>query len=545
MGETTRTPAGSAGTPRADNTRGGSEHRMGRGRRVQRAGLVVALLAALAAVASGSALTARWLADRSGASTPIPTATTTYTAPPPVELPLFRDGQRCGTDPQTLRVGCTYADLLCPHAVAWSPDERQVAILSHCGPFHGDSNTILVYDTAAGHLRVTFALDDIISRAPQVPDNCHGEPRSKGLMTQALFWLPSGRLAIVGSVYLWTALIEQTFCPPWDALVLIDADGTHPQLALAPARTQADGLSPCGRTWDLQTASPAAASAAGGDCQLMPALGYRWADGSALQPLTPLTSTTAPPAPGPGPIGYPAGGAEFTVWQSAVVVRSQLAGTPDAATGDGLYELVEPLSAFSPDGRYAYVRGRVILLPAGTRRAAAPKPGRAAAGGGGRRAAAASDGCGAPAHAGGVAAADERARRHWVRHGDDDRARLASGWRGGRRAGDEPGWRWTGHGCTASGAGARVRQRQRAPEPDAAGGPCAQADVPLPQHHPLVGAGRRTPPADQRRTRDGDVVGSARAALMLGARHSAGVGEDSPAGPGATAVRCSLARYGS
>ncbi len=139
--------------------------------------------------------------------------------------------------------------------------------------------------------------------------------------------------------------------------MLIDADGTHPQLALAPARTQADGLSPCGRTWDLQSASPAAASVAGGDCQLMPALGYRWADGGALQPLTPLTSTTAPPAPGPGPVGNPAGGAEFTVWQSAVVVRSQLAGTPDAATGDGLYELVEPLSAFSPDGRYAYVGG--------------------------------------------------------------------------------------------------------------------------------------------------------------------------------------------
>jgi hypothetical protein len=330
---------------------------------VQRAELVVALLAA---VAAGSALTAWWLVSRSTASSPIPTATTTYTAPPPVELPLFRDGQRCGVGVQPgSSYSCTDDELLCPRAVAWSPDERQVAILSHCGGFHGASSAILVYDTAASHLRATIALDAIVAHAPQVPTTCDGESQPNKLDTRALFRLPSGRLAVVGSVTIWSGLAAAPRCPPWDSLVLVDADGTHPQVALAPARTQANGLIPCGRTWDLQSARLAAAW---GGRLLPPALGYRWAEGGGLQPLT---STTSPPAPGPGPVGTPAGGTQFTIWQSTIVGRSHLSVTPNvtpAARGRGdLHDLTALLDAFSPDGRYAYAGGVSLfrLEPAG------------------------------------------------------------------------------------------------------------------------------------------------------------------------------------
>jgi WD40 repeat protein len=249
-------------------------------------------------------------------------------------------------------VGCTYADMLCPRAVAWSPDERQVAILSHCGDFHGASNNVMVYDTADGHRRATVALDDIISQSPLFPDNCNDEPRFKLLSAYNLFWLPSGRLAVAGSVYLWTAADTHTACPAWDALVLVDANGGHAQVARADSRAQAGDLGPCGRTWDVQAASPAAASAAGDDCPLAPALGYRWADGGKLQPQTPLNSTSAPAAPGPGPVGNPDGGTQFTVWQSATVSITWPERAPGAASG--IYQMDEWLGAYSPDGRYAY-----------------------------------------------------------------------------------------------------------------------------------------------------------------------------------------------
>jgi hypothetical protein len=333
---------------------GGKQARANPGRWLRRVGVVVAVIVV---VVASVVVTARL---RSGS----PSAPTrAFQAPSPMELPLFRDAQRCGASAQP--TGCTYDEMLCPTAVAWSPDERQVAILSHCGGFHGSSNKVLVFDASDAHLGATIALDELISRSSLFPDTCDGTPEQKALTPYDLFWLPSGRLAVVGLAYLWTALNTGNSCTSWDALVLIDADGTHAQLARVDSREQAGGNGPCGRTWDLLAASPSPASTAGDDCPLTPALGYSWAADGGLEPQTPLNDVTVPPAPGPGPVGNPEGGAQFTVWQSATVTRSQPATMPGAAAD--LYEMFERLGAFSPDGHYGYGNPPLIyrLEPAG------------------------------------------------------------------------------------------------------------------------------------------------------------------------------------
>src|SRR5258708_32331053 len=133
--------------------------------------------------------------------------------------------------------------------------------------------------------------------------------------------------------------------PSVNGVLLIDRDGSHTQVLLQRQFSTA----PFYAEWDLVQSRPISFTPPPSAFALMPlppALAYRWGGSGTLVPETRLSSTTAPVAPPPVPIGNPIGGASFTIWQPGSASVARLADT------SSLYTWSTAFAAWSSDGRY-------------------------------------------------------------------------------------------------------------------------------------------------------------------------------------------------
>jgi WD40 repeat protein len=138
-------------------------------------------------------------------------------------------------------------------------------------------------------------------------------------------------------------------------VLLTDVSGGSPRVVTAPYRQRLDRLE-----WDLTNGTLISSALA-----LPAALSYQWGVHGALLAQTPLNTTAAPPAPAPGPVGNPDGGAAFTLWQPGLAAPGYLRGSGGITTAPNLYLWESAFAAWSPDGRYlltpVYAGGRVAL----------------------------------------------------------------------------------------------------------------------------------------------------------------------------------------
>ena len=263
----------------------------------------------------------------------------------------------------------------CEADVAWAPDGQRVALLGHQRNCPNTEPTMYanwpgevnIYDTATGKLVASVNLDTPIQQALHLgalvnvtPDPYVGQAggATQAIQYQPLAWSPDGkRLAITFQ------FADVTHATPSEVtgVEVINADGSSPQVfAQPPAQTYT-----AYEIWDLQTgdelplanasATPQFFSAGQG----VAALSYRWGAGGALTASQPLPTigqapSVTPPTTAPGPIGNPAGGANFTIWQAGtlyLVYPPNAAGQPDTTvTPAPVYDT--QFVAWSPDSRY-------------------------------------------------------------------------------------------------------------------------------------------------------------------------------------------------
>jgi hypothetical protein len=253
---------------------------------------------------------------------------------------------------------------------AWSPDGSRIALLgdqhaAYCPAITNGhkSGLVTVFDPTSGMLLSTLHPDDPIVRAIAVFARrvraalLPAAPQIAAAITyQKILWSPDGRrLALTFSLDPSSIqLSSQLASGEPEILVgvlLLETNGTDPQVLL-----QAQvGYAPAAVEWDLRTGTssspPATLYPAFG--ALLPALGYRWQNGATPVLVTPLSAAVPPPLHTLGPVGNPAGGSSFTIWQPGVVTGVISPG----ATGrlsplPGIYELRSTFAVWSPDGRY-------------------------------------------------------------------------------------------------------------------------------------------------------------------------------------------------
>ncbi|HEX9412760.1 MAG TPA: hypothetical protein VF916_04595, partial [Ktedonobacterales bacterium] len=259
---------------------------------------------------------------------------------------------------------------------AWSPQGMRIALLGSahdvaCPDFGraGRAGLVTVYDAGSGKLLATLHPDDALVRALQTFAQrmapASTPPSAKtiapAIAYQHVLWSPDGkRLALTFSLAV-TSTGLNLYLPdgePGDlhGVLVLDANGARPQSILQVE--SADGPFPDGSfadEWDLQAGAILAASASPFPSfgLLMPALAYRWQTSATPVAATPLSSVAPPPVPPFGPVGNPAGGSSFTIWQPGLVTGVVQRGPAGLLTHlPGVYELTGAFAAWSPDGRY-------------------------------------------------------------------------------------------------------------------------------------------------------------------------------------------------
>ncbi len=279
----------------------------------------------------------------------------------------------------------------CESDVAWSPDGRSVALLGHLRNCpNTDSTTyanwpgeVNIYDTTTGKLVISVNLDTAIQRTLHLgalvsvtpdPYSAQAGGATQVIQYQRLAWSPDGkRLAITFQYEDVTHATPSTVT----GVEIINADGSSPQVV---ARAT-PGQGYAGQDiWNLATgaelplANPTAAPEFVSAGQGVAALSYRWGSDGALTASQPLPTTgatlaaSAAPAAALGPIGNPAGGANFTIWQAGqlyLVFPSDAAGQSNT-TVPGAPVYYTEFVAWSPDGRYLLDASLEATLVGGT-----------------------------------------------------------------------------------------------------------------------------------------------------------------------------------
>jgi hypothetical protein len=271
---------------------------------------------------------------------------------------------------------------------AWSPQGTRIALLGDGFLACGENTLpgrVAIYDARAGALVTAFNVNsDVIAAAVQTLAHQVAPPAVSVVPDSAiegviqfhhLLWSPDGsRLALTFTVAMfslrnsgWSAYLPDGEPAQPIGVLLLDPLGAQAQ---ALVRLQSVYRPDQGdeSAWDLRSgtllSSPNAPSNIGPASILPPALGYRWQPDGTLAPLLPLTSLT-PPSPLPlGPVGNPAGGAAFSIWQpgfAVAVSRINDQGALDHLSG--VYTWQTSIAAWSPDGRYLLVwTGQAGLL---------------------------------------------------------------------------------------------------------------------------------------------------------------------------------------
>jgi len=249
--------------------------------------------------------------------------------------------------------------LTCLVDAAWSPDSQRVAFLGYqqectLGGALYYPGLVTVYDASSGKMIKRLQPDAAILRLLHA--SAHRPPGPAGVILEAiqtptiyyqhLLWSPDGRrLALTFSAAA-AALHAATF----DGVLLIDLADGQTQVMMQPDHGS------FAIEWDLEqgTGRPVASALGAGSLPLLvqppPALAYRWDTSGDLLPQTPLAGASAASS---GPVGNPAGGGSFTIWQPGVA--QTLLGPSDArnlAETSDMYTWSTTFAVWSPDGRY-------------------------------------------------------------------------------------------------------------------------------------------------------------------------------------------------
>ncbi|HEX5441432.1 MAG TPA: hypothetical protein VFW76_11145 [Ktedonobacterales bacterium] len=239
------------------------------------------------------------------------------------------------TTDTTVSVNLADDNLHCPSAAVWSPDNKRIAVLAQLGACTIDvagiiePNVVALFDTHGTLERLLYpdsvALGKNAPTTPQPTPAAGVSPTTIATNARyfAVSWSPDGgRLALMYQI---------TFQHDQDAygkvesgLVLLPTDGSAGEKLSGFNQSQFD-------VWDLQTHKQIHVE---NPAQVF-ALAYQW---SSQGKLTPIDD-----APTSGPIGDPATGQRFTIWQPGSVYLDR---TKQALDFGANYMV------WSPDGRY-------------------------------------------------------------------------------------------------------------------------------------------------------------------------------------------------
>lgn len=288
------------------------------------------------------------------------------------------------------RITSTLQNMACIVDVSWSPDGRQIAVLGYqdgCPGDHSTPGALQIYNAATGSLVSQYQLDGLILQShqitlgPVIQDPKTGQSFAPYIGYTAIIWSHGGRqLALPFIVFSAPFVLPSPTTPPAEVpasttavttsigVLLTNATGTQARV-LAHSYQFAQTATPVPPAeWDLSTGTLVTAR-----LSLAPALSYQWAAGGSALPqvVVPLSSTSAPDALAPGPVGAPIGGRSFTLWQPGEAdLGLSLAALQSTTPGPlqpvpGVYLWYSSFAIWSPDGRYlitpAYYGGRVQL----------------------------------------------------------------------------------------------------------------------------------------------------------------------------------------
>lgn len=264
-------------------------------------------------------------------------------APAPVTIDPARDGIDCLRD------------------AAWSPDGATIAIVGDTGacadPSHRAPVVLNRYDAATGKLLQTIPLDALLT------GTALGLAGTTPAVVTGVIWSADGQRLALDFLLLGPPAPQGTTIAA-QGVAILNADGSQPRALL---QSYAAGDQPGG--WNLATGqfiAPPGASSLG---TLPAAPAYQWS-GDMLAPAgmpyvpgsTPAVSAT------PGPVGDPAGGGNFTLWQPGTLEYLVIAQPGGTAYASGVFTWVATFGAWSPDGHvvipYGALGGRI--LPANT-----------------------------------------------------------------------------------------------------------------------------------------------------------------------------------
>lgn len=224
--------------------------------------------------------------------------------------------------------------------LAWSPLGTCIAVLATQTTRSGAPGPPLLatYAPTTGTLLSLVPLTTALTRA------LAGDPRATASLSGLSveygdpLWLPDGQHVVITV----TALTPDELTPRLAGVLLVDDQGLQPYALLVPS-----GSTPPVVEWDLASGGAQVITA------LPLALDYRWDPDGTLRPVTTLTTTAPPPTPALSPIGDPAGGPSFTVWQPGLVYIALAPPTPGANVAlPGAYVWQTNFAALAPDGRH-------------------------------------------------------------------------------------------------------------------------------------------------------------------------------------------------
>lgn len=235
--------------------------------------------------------------------------------------------------------------LVCLADAAWSPDSRLIAVIGYertCldNGFPNGTGSLLIYDARSGGPTMQISIDSpVLATFHRLFPRDHRMPM---LDYQNVLWSPDGRwLALpFGIAFSKTTLSGIQIVPAYTGILIIEADGTHPQVILQP-QNNASGFIEWD-TWQGRQIQTAAGQST--FLKNVQATTFHWGNAGALlpdnQPQHPLA-----------PIGNPAGSQRFSIWQPGNVEIEPPYSGP-ASQQMALYFYNTFFSAWSPDGRF-------------------------------------------------------------------------------------------------------------------------------------------------------------------------------------------------
>jgi hypothetical protein len=235
--------------------------------------------------------------------------------------------------------------LACLVDAAWSSDSHLIAVAGYEGTcldngFPNGPGQLLIYDVRSGKPIMQMSIDSpILATFHRLFPS---DRRAPVLDYQKVLWSPDGRrLALpFGIVFSKTALSGIQMIPAYGGILLLDVDGTHPQVFLQP-QISVSGFA----EWDtLQGRQVQASAEQSLFLASLLATAFRWGNAGALLPLNQPQRALAP-------IGNPAGGQSFSIWQPGNAEIEPPYSGP-ASQQSAMYFFNTFFSAWSPDGRY-------------------------------------------------------------------------------------------------------------------------------------------------------------------------------------------------